>query len=701
MLLAASLLFWGWQTGFLLAGAVMGAVLEGARWIRTRWEFSDDDFAHCWTFCTVVLFAAVIYAFTANDATADLRLLFQDPAALAQRAPGTATARTLAAVFRWLPMVFFLFVAAQVYSTREAVPWQTMSLIMRRRWEQARRLGLPPPPDRTVSLVYPYFGLCLFSASVRPGEDHAYFWGLCVLVAWALWPRRSPRFSWGVWAATLAVAVAAGYVGERGLGRLQGYLNNLNPNWFSSWNRGRFDPTRSQTSIGRIGRIKTSGDIVVRLEAKLGPPPARLREATYRRLSGRTWYSDQTDTGFESVQERAQNTYVLLEETNFLAVASIACSLPGGKALLPIPMSTRRLENLSAFELTRNALGAVLAQGPGLVVFDAFHGPGPTFDSPPPFTSGATNEDLEIPSREAPAVARVVNELNLKGKPLEQALPALGRFFSERFTYSLYQGPGRPTGTNDTPLGHFLLESRSGHCEYFATAGVLLLRELGFPARYAVGYAVHESAGENRFVVRQRDAHSWCLVWDEAQGRWREFDPTPGSWFDIERKRASPFEFISDFFSRLGFEISKVRWGQTNLRLYLLLGIVPVLIVLGARLIFRRGRRRRLLAAAARPKPVAWPGLDSEFYQIEERLRERGVERQAHEPLARWLERAIEDPNLKEMRDPLTGLLRLHYRYRFDPQGLAPQERDDLRLAAHRCLSRLNSKRREPGRQRR
>ena len=38
-----------------------------------------------------------------------------------------------------------------------------------------------------------------------------------------------------------------------------------------------------------------------------------------------------------------------------------------------------------------------------------------------------------------------------------------------------------------------------------------------------------------------------------------------------------------------------------------------------------------------------WPGLDSEFYQIENKLAARGVPRQPSEPLADWLERAQAD----------------------------------------------------------
>ncbi|MBT8330725.1 MAG: transglutaminase-like domain-containing protein, partial [Deltaproteobacteria bacterium] len=39
-------------------------------------------------------------------------------------------------------------------------------------------------------------------------------------------------------------------------------------------------------------------------------------------------------------------------------------------------------------------------------------------------------------------------------------------------------------------IENFLTRSRSGHCEYFATATVLLLRQAGIPARYARGYSV-------------------------------------------------------------------------------------------------------------------------------------------------------------------------------------------------------------------
>ena len=60
-------------------------------------------------------------------------------------------------------------------------------------------------------------------------------------------------------------------------------------------------------------------------------------------------------------------------------------------------------------------------------------------------------------------------------------LLAVEKFFAGKFTYSTWQGTDKLPPTNTTPLTRFLLTSRSGHCEYFATATVLLLRELEFP----------------------------------------------------------------------------------------------------------------------------------------------------------------------------------------------------------------------------
>jgi hypothetical protein len=217
----------------------------------------------------------------------------------------------------------------------------------------------------------------------------------------------------------------------------------------------------------------------------------------------------------------------------------------------------------------------------------------------------------------------------------------------------------------------------------------LLLRRLEIPARYAVGYYVHEPRGSG-YVVRERDGHAWCLVWNSATKAWEDFDTTPPSWVAIESKRTEFGEWLSDLRSWLGFQFAKFRWRQANLQQYILWALVPVMLVLLYHIIFRRrGRRNADNDRTGALVPVIWPGLDSEFYQLEKLLAARGVPRQPSEVFSDWLERSVTAPAINGLREPLRELLRLHYRHRFDPQGLSATEREALRRETKVCLDRL------------
>ena len=72
----------------------------------------------------------------------------------------------------------------------------------------------------------------------------------------------------------------------------------------------------------------------------------------------------------------------------------------------------------------------------------------------------------------------------------------------------------------------FLFEQRTGFCNYYATAEILMLRSIGIPARLAVGYAQGQWVPENNsFFVYQRDGHAWPEVYFSDVG-WVEFEPT-------------------------------------------------------------------------------------------------------------------------------------------------------------------------------
>ena len=737
-LLGATLAFWGWQSeGLFLAGVVMGVIVEGARFIHARWELSDEDFSRVWTFCSLLFLAAGVYAFADNQGPASFGSWFQEPSFRTQGRAGLSSARTAAAVFRWLPMIFFPFLVAQLFSTREAIPLTMISLILRRRWKKAKQAGKPLPAQRNVNIGHAYFAGTLVAASVHAADDSKYFWGLAVLLAWALWAQRSRRFGWVVWFGALAVALGLGFAGQRGIGQLQRYLTNLNAEWFARFMRRNVNPTETRTALGQIGDIKTSGRIVIRVEPKAGSPaPTYLREASYRICRGVSWEAGSSRDDFQQVNEAPINSgnWNLLEGRTNRNAVNIACYLEGAKGLssaglLPLPAGVGRMERLPAYVLSYNSAASVLAEGPGLVIFDALYGSGDMIDSPPgtgattnevspelqaaqiklaeerqrfrerygvefltnppPRRVEHTNQDLRVPDREEPTLEQVIAELKLRELPHDQVLQKVRGFFAGQFTYRTWQPPGR-FATNETPLSRFLLTTRAGHCEYFATATTLLLRQLEIPARYAVGYAVHETSGSG-YVVRLRDAHAWCMVWNDALKVWEDFDTTPASWVAEEEKNASAFQWLQDAWTRLRFEFAKFRWGQSNIRKYLLIGIVPGLAVLFYQIVFRRGRRRQKASTAAELEIFNWPGLDSEFYQLEKQLAARGVPRRPSEPLNEWLERVAQTSGLAELRGPLAEILRLHYRYRFDPLGLSAADREVLRTETRACLAKLSS----------
>jgi transglutaminase-like putative cysteine protease len=95
---------------------------------------------------------------------------------------------------------------------------------------------------------------------------------------------------------------------------------------------------------------------------------------------------------------------------------------------------------------------------------------------------------------------------------------------SPPFSYSP-QVKATPPGKD--PVDYFLFELKQDFCEYFASAMVVMLREVGVPARLVEGFTTgtYDSAS-NAYVVREQDAHAWVEVYFPQYG-WIEFEPTP------------------------------------------------------------------------------------------------------------------------------------------------------------------------------
>jgi hypothetical protein len=100
---------------------------------------------------------------------------------------------------------------------------------------------------------------------------------------------------------------------------------------------------------------------------------------------------------------------------------------------------------------------------------------------------------------------------------------AVERHLKENYTYTT----DLPDPGAEPPIEAFLFTNKRGHCEFYATAMVVMLRSIGIRARMANGFLGGTwNEFDDFFAVRNRDAHSWVEV-HLAEAWWVRFDPTP------------------------------------------------------------------------------------------------------------------------------------------------------------------------------
>lgn len=261
------------------------------------------------------------------------------------------------------------------------------------------------------------------------------------------------------------------------------------------------------------------------------------------------------------------------------------------------------------------------------------------------------------------------------------------------YSYSLAVAHGRQD------IGGFLFDSKSGNCEYFATAMCLLLRHLKIPARLTVGFLGTEWNEYGGFWdIRQSDAHAWVEAYLPETG-WTTFDATPP---DFTQK--GPASILTRVWSALNqqFEALQFRWyryvvgfdtyTQRNF-LYNLVqkaadALLPLLIgltvlVLAVFIILKARTRGRLPSW----KPVRRKPED--FYEtLLLRLARIGFPRRPSQTAAEYAgDLSSAHPELRS----LSGLAVRHYELRYAGRALEESERavlarrsSDLVAAARR-----------------
>jgi len=635
-LIGASLLFWGWQTGNWIAAIILAVLIETLRRLPLRFDLGTTEHSWIADLCTVV-FVGLVVLLSINR----------------------GIAHGILAAFQWLPAALAPILLAQFLTESRRVPLSALFRYIRKLRRENPAIKDPPVDTSGV-----YLAVVLIAAGVANSRGPGYFVGIVLAVAWGLYLARPRHSRAAVWAILFAGGIAGGYAGHAGLAHLQAQLEA----WVSEWYLKGFegDPDRASTDIGTLGKLKMLDTILVRVY--VSPHDAArvklLHRASYNTYIGTTWL-----TRSAPMQPVAAEPGGLTWNLGAAApqwTTPMASRVERGRILLALPSTTTRITGLAAITLRRNSLGTVHAELPGDWIQYEAAGASAT-----DLASAPANEDRSIPAPERATFAAIAAELGLSGLPAAEAMRRVQDYFAS-FSYSTWRE--KPVAEGTTPLGDFMRNARSGHCEYFAASTTLLLRAAGIPARYATGFAVMEySPLESAFVVRARHAHAWSRAWDGA--RWIDLDTTPPSWLEEEQNLLAPsWEKVMDLVRWAAF-----RWSQRG-EMEASDAWYGVLLILIGVLVWRLLRGRRVMQAGTAESATQrdWPGLDSEFYTLEQALAAEGEVRSPSMPMMHWIDRISRtlDP---VSRERLAEALRLHQRYRFDPAGLDLAERARLR----------------------
>ena len=515
-LILASLLLWGWQTEYLLYAVAMGIVLELPLFIKWRIDFTDKDINQLADLSGVIFFILTVYVF--------MNYSFQG----------------IFKILELMPFVLFLLMLAQCYGVQNGI--KTSALFI-----SIRRLGENAGPDvlYQTNIGLPYVFICMISAS-SGNKFSDYFFALCaILIAWMLFTKRTRHFSKLIWLAAVIMAMIFSYITQNGLRQLQNNSEAFFLGLFEQYGWRSTNPDYTSTSIGSLGRLKLSDRIVFRVKTdKPFSAPLYFRESAYSIYEYGSWRNPNVE--FDVIVKTAnKNEWRFNKNKRDTATMDVAIYLQDSSAIIPVPDNINTLSGKDLIQVETSIYGSTRIEArEGWINYRLGYATDDFIDMAP------TDNDLAIPSGYQNDFKQVATQLNLYSKTPQQVINTVRQYFNDNFYYSITQNQRYTKGKY---LTRFLFKDKKGHCEYFATATALLLREAGIPTRYTIGYSVQEySPWQKTYLVRARHAHSWLKYY--LDGAWHNMDTTPSVWAPMEAEDRTLLEPLMDLLSWLRYK---------------------------------------------------------------------------------------------------------------------------------------------------
>jgi len=526
-LVGLATLFWGVMVEHELIGIALAFFFESHHVFKTRWNFSFPHYVKAWHLSVVFsLFGGVLY--------------WMDGAPLTE----------MRVMFEWFPLIFSPLVFVQIFGERDSMPLNTFSVMGRYRMKADIREGKVVRPYM-VNFTTPFFVVVLLAAGLK--RRSANFWdvytadvmvvygiGLSLILGLFIFcvGRRHGRgvISFAIVYSSMLI-LSSVFLG--GLLKMEqrlrgGYSANQN-----------IDMELAHTSIGKLGELKLSKKVQWRMWVPDdNPVPALVPFTIYDLYDNGIWSvsyrrSASRNNAFErGVSLRTKEGEVTaFGRSNRLARNvqkkdgyRFLSTMSGNKSTAVMP----HLNGYHTYgglvgelaNVERNPLGSVQTGNPDATLHCYIW---TTPDKKFQLSKPNQYFDQRVQPREAFAIDEIVQKLGLKKLSDRERVERLRLFFNTQFKYTTHLSIKKKIGRRGSAVNDFLLKTKEGHCEYFATAAVLILRHCGMNARYVNGYSIsHDERKAGAFLLRGDQAHAWAHVW--MDDRWVDVDLTPADW---------------------------------------------------------------------------------------------------------------------------------------------------------------------------
>ncbi len=322
-----------------------------------------------------------------------------------------------------------------------------------------------------------------------------------------------------------------------------------------------------RVDLGTIGSVKQDPQIVMRVELPDQPAVDKdrlyLRGLAYDQYNGQSW--THSGTRRRSLSLVAEGTFLVRpagsRSSNSLSGSvrqDIMLETLDTAVLFAAPFA--ELVSGEFLEMQADAMGGLrLPASPASRIRYSVISQAPQLAADERMASALDYPDailahyLQVPMA-SQHVADLARRVSIEATtPFERTL-AIQQHLLKNYSYSLEAD----TATLSHPLDEFLFTRKTGYCEHYATAMVVMLRTVGIPARLVTGFLATEwNEYGGYFTVRQRDAHAWVEVYFPHSG-WITMDPTPTVSTAISTSRWAPL-------TRFG-ESVRLQWDRLFVR---------------------------------------------------------------------------------------------------------------------------------------